>query len=200
MVRHCKVSAVLQPAGVRQEAARPSTPAVGAIVWLASELMFFAGLFAAYFTLRSASTAWPPAGVELEAVRAGVFTVVLVASSATMQLAVRAAEGGRRALSLRWLAVTAGMALVFLGNQASEWLTLGFTPSTHAYGSVFYLLTGFHGIHVLGGIVAMGAVAARLTGGADDPGAVPVVQVVGYYWHFVDAVWVAVFASVFLVR
>lgn len=174
--------------------------AVGTMVWLASELMFFSGLFAAYFTLRSAATVWPPPGVELETARGALFTVVLVASSATMQLAVRAAEGGRRPLARRWLLVTAVMATVFMANQASEWLSLGFTPSTHAYGSVFYLLTGFHGIHVLGGVVAMGVAAARLTGRVHDPGGIPVVQVVGYYWHFVDAVWVAVFAAVFLVR
>ena len=88
----------------------------------------------------------------------------------------------------------------FLANQASEWLSLDFTPSTHAYGSIFYLLTGFHGIHVLGGVVAMGALLGRMASPIDDPGAVPVVQVIGYYWHFVDAVWIAVFATVFFVR
>jgi len=77
---------------------------------------------------------------------------------------------------------------VFLSNQASEWLSLGFTPSTHAYGSIFYLLTGFHGVHVLGGVLAKGAVLARMAGRTDDPGVVPGVQVVGYYWHFVDVV------------
>jgi len=174
--------------------------AVGTMVWLASELMFFSGLFAAYFSLRSAASTWPPDGVELDAVRGGLFTVVLVASSGTMQLAVWAAERGERARARRWILVTALMALVFIANQASEWLSLDFTPSTHAYGSIFYLLTGFHGIHVLGGVVAMGALLGRMAGTADDPGAVPVVQVIGYYWHFVDVVWVAVFATVFLVR
>ncbi len=174
--------------------------AVGTMVWLASELMFFSGLFAAYFSLRSAASTWPPDGVELDALRAGLFTVVLVASSGTMQLAVWAAERDERAWARRWIVLTALMALVFIANQASEWLSLDFTPSSHAYGSIFYLLTGFHGIHVLGGVVAMGALLGRMAGTADDPGAVPVVQVIGYYWHFVDVVWVAVFATVFLVR
>lgn len=174
--------------------------AVGTMVWLASELMFFGGLFAAYFTLRSAATTWPPHDVHFEVARAALFTLVLVGSSGTMQLAVRAAERGDRAGARRFLVVTAAMALVFLGNQASEWLSLDFTPSTHAYGSIFYLLTGFHGIHVLGGVLAMGAVLGRMAGTAEDPGVVPVVQVVGYYWHFVDVVWIAVFVTVFLVR
>ncbi len=174
--------------------------AVGTMVWLASEVMFFGGLFAAYFSLRSAASTWPPDGVELDAVRGGLFTVVLVASSGTIQLAVWAAERGEREQSRRWIVLTALMALVFIGNQATEWLSLDFAPSSHAYGSIFYLLTGFHGIHVLGGVVAMGALLGRTAGTADDPGAIPVVQVIGYYWHFVDVVWIAVFATVFLVR
>ena len=174
--------------------------AVGTMVWLASELMFFGGLFAAYFALRASATGWPPEGVELNAARGGVFTLVLAASSGTMQMAVWAAERGDRRLARRWIVLTAAMALVFIGNQASEWLSLDFTPSTHAYGSIFYLLTGFHGIHVLGGVLAMGALLVRMAGRTDDPGAVPVVQVIGYYWHFVDVVWVAVFATVFLIR
>ena len=174
--------------------------AVGTMVWLASELMFFGGLFAAYFTLRSAATTWPPRGVDLAIARGALFTLVLVASSGTMQLAVRAAERRDQVGARRWIVITALMALVFLGNQASEWLSLAFTPSTHAYGSIFYLLTGFHGIHVLGGVLAMGAVLGRMAGAQEDPGVVPVVQVVGYYWHFVDVVWIAVFATVFLVR
>jgi len=174
--------------------------AVGTMVWLASEVMFFGGLFAAYFALRAAATSWPANGVELDAVRGGVFTLVLVASSGTMQMAVWAAERGDRSLARRWIVLTAAMALVFLGNQASEWLSLDFTPSSHAYGSIFYLLTGFHGVHVMGGVLAMGALLARMAGRGDDPGAVPVVQVIGYYWHFVDVVWLAVFATVFLVR
>ena len=173
---------------------------VGTMVWLASELMFFSGLFAAWFTLRAASEHWPPEGVELEAVRGALFTVVLLASSGTMQLAVWAVERGDRARARRWIVVTASMAMVFLVNQASEWLSLDFTPSTHAYGSIFYLLTGFHGIHVFGGVLAMGGLLARMAGSTADPAVEPAVQVVGYYWHFVDVVWIAVFATVFLAR
>ena len=172
---------------------------VGTMVWLASELMFFSGLFAAWFTLRGAAETWPPHDVELEVGRGAFFTMVLLASSGTMQLAVWAIEKDDRARARRWIIASAVLAIVFLGNQASEWLSLEFTPSTHAYGSIFYLLTGFHGIHVLGGVLAMGAVLGRMAGLRPDPGAVPVVQVVGYYWHFVDVVWIAVFATVFLV-
>ena len=172
---------------------------VGTMVWLASELMFFSGLFAAWFALRAASEEWPPEDVELNVGRGAAFTVLLLLSSVTMQLAVWAVERGDVPRARRWILASAALAVVFLGNQASEWLSLEFTPSTHAFGSIFYLLTGFHGIHVLGGVLAMGALLARLTAPVPDPANVPVVQVVGYYWHFVDVVWVAVFATVFLV-
>jgi cytochrome c oxidase subunit III len=118
-----------------------------------------------------------------------------------MQAAVWALERGNdRARARRWIVVTAVLALVFLANQASEWMSLEFSPSTHAYGSIFYLLTGFHGIHVFGGVLAMGGLLARMAGTTPDPGVEPAVQVVGYYWHFVDVVWIAVFATVFLAR
>ncbi len=171
---------------------------VGTMVWLASELMFFSGLFAAWFTLKAASSEWPPEDVELAVPRGAIFTVLLLASSATMQLAVRAIERGDRPGARKWIVVTVLLAVVFLGNQASEWLSLEFSPSTHAYGSIFYLLTGFHGIHVFGGVLAMGGLLARMAGSAPDPAVEPAVQVVGYYWHFVDVVWIAVFATIFL--
>lgn len=175
--------------------------AVGTMVWLASELMFFSGLFAAWFTLRAAADEWPPEGVELAVGRGAFFTVLLVASSGTMQLAVWALERSHdRAKARRWIVVTVVIAMVFLANQASEWLSLEFSPSTHAYGSIFYLLTGFHGLHVLAGVLGMAGLLARMAGTAPDPGIEPGVQVVGYYWHFVDVVWVAVFATVFLAR
>ena len=173
---------------------------VGTMVWLASELMFFSGLFAAWFTLRAASDAWPPDDVELAVGRGAAFTAILLASSGTMQLAVWGIERGDRATARRWIVVSMALATVFLANQGSEWLSLEFAPSTHAYGSIFYLLTGFHGLHVFLGVLGMGGLLARMAGTAADPAVEPAVQVVGYYWHFVDVVWIAVFATVFLAR
>ncbi|MGH9164045.1 MAG: cytochrome c oxidase subunit 3 [Acidimicrobiales bacterium] len=189
-----------QPMVVGHDAQRPSMLGVGTMVWLASELMFFSGLFAAWYTLRAASDAWPPAGVELDTARALAFTVVLVASSGTYQLAVRAAEAGDVRRARRLVVCTMVLAVVFVANQAAEWSGLDFSASSHAYGSAFYLLTGFHGLHVIGGVLAMGGLLTRLSGPGRDPAAVPVVQVVGYYWHFVDVVWIAVFATVFVLR
>ncbi len=177
----------------------PSTLGVGVVVWLASELMFFSGLFGAYFTLRSINDTWPPEGVELETVRTAVATAVLISSSLTMHLAVGAARGEDRRGAVRWLGVTALLGALFLANQAAEYAAAPFQIDDHAYGSIFYVMTGFHGLHVLGGLVFMGAVAVAVAGRSEAP-AHQTVEVCGYYWHFVDVVWVAMFATIYLVR
>jgi cytochrome c oxidase subunit 3 len=172
---------------------------VGVIVWLSSELMFFAGLFAAYFTLRSANDVWPSPQADLNEVRAAVFTLVLVVSSLTMHLSVAAAERGRRVDALRWLAATFVLGLVFVLNQFVEYLDLGFGIGTDAYGSIFWLLTGFHWLHVVAGLVLMLALA-RLTWPGTRAELGVHHRVVGYYWHFVDVVWVGVFLTVYVIQ
>ncbi len=175
--------------------------AVGTVVWLASELMFFSGLFAAYFTLRAtAASDWPPADVELDALVSGLFTLALVASSATMQLAVRSLIAGRLPAFRAWLIATMVLAAVFLANQGHEWSTAGFSVSSHAYGSCFYVMTGFHGLHVLGGVLAMVVLLGRSGSGRFGAGETPAVEMVSYYWHFVDVVWIGLWATLFLLK
>jgi cytochrome c oxidase subunit 3 len=174
---------------------------VGTVVWLASELMFFSGLFAAYFTLRASSAGeWPPAGVELNVALSGFFTLLLVLSSGSMQLAVRAVAAGRLPAFRAWLAVTLVLAGAFIANQAHEWSTLAFSVSSHPYGSAFYVMTGFHGMHVLGGMLAMVLLLARAGSGRFGAAETPAVEMVSYYWHFVDVVWVGLWATLFLIR
>ena len=182
------------------EPSRPSMLGVGVVVWLSSELMFFAGLFAAYFTLRASSTVWPAVGVELATVRTGLATVVLVASSGTMHLAVQRAEKRDRDGAVRWLVVTAGLGLVFIANQVYEYATATFHIDSDAYGSIFYLLTGFHGIHVVGGIVFILVAAAVIGGDSSRAPAGSITTVCGYYWHFVDVVWIAVYLAVYVLK
>jgi cytochrome c oxidase subunit 3 len=177
---------------------RPSPLAIGVVVWLSSELMFFSGLFAAWFTLRASTSPWPPVGVELATGRTALATGVLIASSLTMHGAVRAGEREDRVKAIRWLALTALLGLVFLGNQALEYRQAPFSISSHAYGSIFYLMTGFHGLHVLGGLLFMGAVAAAIGGRTSKAPAGPTVEVCAFYWHFVDVVWVAMFSTIYL--
>lgn len=190
-----------QPTGRdRAVPGRPSILGVGVVVWLSSELMFFAGLFGAYFTLRSENAGdWPPDDVHLAVARTAAATAVLIASSFTMHLAVVAAERADRRGLVRWLGVTAGLGGLFLLNQVLEYAELEFSISSHAYGSAFYLMTGFHGLHVLGGIVFMVGVIGLVAGRSKAPPGPPV-SVCAYYWHFVDVVWVVMFATIYLVR
>ena len=192
------MSAIALPADKATQ--RPALLNVGTIVWLASELMFFSGLFAAYFTLRAQGGRWPPADVKLDTISATVATLLLVASSGTMQLAVRATERDDRASFVRWLAATFVMGTVFVAAQARDWAKLDFSIGSHAYGSAFYLMTGFHGLHVIGGLLAMMVMAGRAASshfGSDDA---PSVEMLSYYWHFVDVVWIALYATIFLIR
>jgi len=179
---------------------RPEMLTVGTVVWLASELMFFSGLFAAYFTLRASSAAWPPKGVDLDTASATVATLLLVLSSGTMQLGVRAVERNDRRSYARWLAVTFVLGAVFVAAQGRDWARLHFAVGSHAYGSAFYLMTGFHGLHVIGGLVAMmvmgGRAASRRFGAMDLPSA----EMLSYYWHFVDVVWIGLWATIFFIR
>jgi cytochrome c oxidase subunit III len=189
--------------GVATEARAPRQPsmlAVGTVVWLASELMFFGGLFAAYFTLKAEARQWPPPGVELETLLSAIFTVFLIASSFTMIAAVRSLEHGDRTGMTRWVLLTFALGLLFLANQIREFLTLDFQISSNSYGSIYYLMTGFHALHVAAGLLLMFVALAIATG----PGRVerrgPVVDSIGYYWHFVDVVWIGLFVTIFVIR
>jgi len=179
--------------------------AVGTIIWLSSELMFFAALFAMYFTLRSVNPeVWAEESAMLNIPFASVNTTILVLSSVTCQLGVFAAERGNVKLLRRWFIVTFIMGAVFIGGQVTEYTELvheGLTLSSSSYGSAFYLTTGFHGLHVTGGLIAFLLVLAttyiskKFT---HDHASRAIV--VSYYWHFVDVVWIALFAMIYILR
>ena len=188
---------------------RPNIVSVGTIVWLSSELMFFAGLFAMYFTVRSVHPGdWPmtlPDGakVKLSIGYALPFTIILVASSFTCQWGVFAAEKGDVFKLRRWFVLTFLMGLIFVLGQANEYrmqIHDGNTISASGYGSVFYLTTGFHGMHVIGGLIAFIFFLARTTLSKFTPAQATAAIVVSYYWHFVDVVWIGLFAVIYLIR
>ncbi len=179
---------------------RPPLLAIGVMIWLGSELMFFSGLFAALFTIRAHLTSWPPVGTHLDTVQAGIFTLVLIGSSFTMQRAVWLVEHRRRAEARQWVIVTMIMGSLFVANQAYEWTHLATRWYTNSYGSVFYITTGLHGLHVFLGLVAMAFLLFRMRGGEGDPGELAAFQGVSYYWHFVDVIWIGLFSSLFLLK
>jgi cytochrome c oxidase subunit 3 len=179
---------------------RPPMLAIGVMIWLGSELMFFSGLFAAFFTIRSEHTVWPPTGTHLDTIRAGIFTAVLVSSSFTMQKAVFDEERRNRRAAKIWVVLTMILGFAFLVNQATEWLFMTTRPSTNSYGSLFFIMSGLHGLHVFLGLVAMVFLLLRMKGKSGDPGELSVFQGVSYYWHFVDIVWIGLFSCLFLLK
>ena len=183
---------------------RPNMVSVGVIVWLASELMFFAGLFGIYFTARAVSTgAWPPEETHLNLPLDLALTIILVASSFTCQFGVWAAERGDAFGLRRWYIVSLIMGTVFVLGQSYEFYAMvqeGTTFTSSAYGTVFYLTTGFHGLHVIGGLIAFAFVIARTKMSKFTPAQATSAIVVSYYWHFVDIVWIALFATIFIIR
>ena len=209
-------TAVIPASRLHGQHDRPSMVSVGTIVWLSSELMFFAALFAAYFTIRAVSPElWDANTAKLNVPFSSANTTILVLSSLTCQLGVFAAERGqvgRRGSLLNvggwglreWFVLTYVMGAIFVGGQAFEYTELvheGMTLSSSAYGSVFYLTTGFHGLHVTGGLIAFLLVLGRtyLARKFTHEQAITAV-VVSYYWHFVDVVWIGLFATIYLVK
>jgi cytochrome c oxidase subunit 3 len=184
---------------------RPNLVSVGTIVWLSSELMFFAGLFAMYFTVRAQNVGeWPPPPTELDVPYALVVTIVLVASSFTCQYGVFAAERGDVFGLRRWYLLTLIMGTIFVLGQAYEYRTLvtehGTTLASSAYGTVFYMTTGFHGLHVIGGLVAFVYLLIRTRLSKFTPAQATAAIVVSYYWHFVDVVWIGLFSIIYFIR
>jgi cytochrome c oxidase subunit 3 len=202
----------------RGPTSRPSLVSVGTIIWLSSELMFFAALFAMYFTIRSVDKSeglpWPGAhlDVNLEAIN----TIVLLLSSVTCQLGVFAVERGQVRRTGRiwqvpgwglreWYVLTFLMGLYFDIGQGYDYVDLldkqGLTMHSSAYGSVFYIPTGFHGLHVLGGLVAFLFLLGRTFAAKRLTREIQVSAiVVSYYWHFVDIVWIGLFVTIFLIQ
>ncbi|MEV1293810.1 heme-copper oxidase subunit III [Pseudonocardia sp. NPDC049635] len=183
---------------------RPNLVSIGTIVWLASELMFFAGLFAMYFTARAQNDGpWPPEPTHLNVPYALTITTILVASSFTCQFGVFAAERGDVFGLRRWYLLTLLMGTIFVVGQAYEYVLLveeGTTIASSAYGSVFYMATGFHGLHVIGGLVAFVYLLIRTKLSKFTPAQATAAIVVSYYWHFVDVVWIALFAVIYFIR
>ena len=196
---------VIENAPGHAPANRPNMVAVGTIVWLASELMFFAALFAMYFTMRAVNLdTWHQYTEKLNVPFAAVNTLILVLSSVTCQLGVFAAERGDVVKLRRWFIITFVMGSVFVAGQVTEYAQLiheGITWSTSAYGSVFDLTTGFHGLHVTGGLIAFLFVLGRtyVSKRFTHRQATSAI-VVSYYWHFVDVVWIGLFTMIYLIK
>ena len=185
---------------------RPNMVSVGTIAFLAQELMFFAGLFAMYFTSRANGLAngdWSTQTDHINVLFGGIITVVLIASSFTSQFGVFAAERGDVFGLRKWFTVTVVLGVIFLGLVAFEWTEMvmaGVTPQSSVFGSVVYIITGFHMAHVTAGIIAFIVVLLRVAKSKFTPAQATAAMAVSYYWHFVDAIWIGVFITIYIVQ
>jgi cytochrome c oxidase subunit III len=179
---------------------RLSVLTVGMVLFLGSELMFFSALFAMYFTLRGRAAVWPPPGTNLDLLEPTIFTGVLVASSGTMQAAVRRIRAGNRDGMRRWIWLTIALGVVFLAGQAHGYAKANFQIASNAYGSAYYAMTGFHALHVFAGLLVMLVILGRAAAGAYSREEHAGVEVCAYYWHFVDVVWIGLYTTIFLIR
>jgi cytochrome c oxidase subunit 3 len=180
------------------------------ILFICSEVMFFSGLFAAYFSVRASSPHWPPTAPQVpEALAehfnlhaepwfAAALTLILVSSSFTCQFAVWAIRRDDRAGFIRNIGVTLVLGIVFLIGQLYDYSTIGFGVSDTPFGTTFYTLTGFHGAHVFGGAVMLGVVLYRGLAGQFSSRHHDAVEATSLYWHFVDVVWIALFSTLYI--
>jgi cytochrome c oxidase subunit 3 len=180
-------------------AERPSAGRIGMFIFLATDAMGFAGLLIAYALLRVRAAQWPDAQERLAVLQAAAMTAALVTSSCTVTLAARAARAGRDTARVLWLVATIALGLAFLAGQALEYGHLVAGPAdahmglaTDTFAGTFYALTGYHGVHVLAGVVILTGLLFAGRSGARG------LEVAAIFWHFVDLAWIPIFSFVYL--
>jgi cytochrome c oxidase subunit 3 len=173
---------------------------VGFILFIASEVSFFAAFFIGYFYLRGTAPVWPPPDTPpLGPLRLPMLnTIVLALSGVTLTMAHSALRQNRQQAFLTGIGVTILLGLAFLGGQAREWSESALSLRSGTLGNAFFLLTGFHGLHVLVGAIFLIVVLVRGAMGAFSPTHHDAVTMAGWYWHFVDVVWLLLFISFYL--
>ncbi|HEX7124476.1 MAG TPA: cytochrome c oxidase subunit 3 [Thermodesulfobacteriota bacterium] len=186
-------------ATVKQESFHGLTPGKVGIWWfLASEIMIFGGLLASFVAFRLGRPEWGEAAEHLNLAIAMTNTVILLTSSLTVALAIAALERGDQAGMRRHLGLTILLGLAFLGMKGVEYtgeIRAGYVPWSGTFWSYYYTMTGLHGLHVLGGIVANALLWATTGWRARSPHRL---ELAGLYWHFVDVVWIFLFPLLYL--
>ena len=196
-----------------------SNPVLGMLLFITSEVMFFGGLFAAYFNIRANAAQWPPTNPEtgapyyLQVVPVQIVdgvpsysfvliaTALLILSSFSCQIGVWAIRRDDRTGFIRAIVITVVLGIIFLLLQLTDYAILGnegLTLSSGTYGTTFYTLTGFHGAHVFGGVIMLSVVLYRGMVGQFSSKHYDAVEGASLYWHFVDVVWILLFALLYL--
>ncbi len=184
------------------QSSRVSAPVLGMFLFIASEVMLFGSFFTAYFFVRVVNpegfATWPPEGFHLPVYVAGINTAILLTSSFTMHWALQSIKRGSRAGMQAGLVLTLAMGTTFLLTQLLEYSRIGFAMGDTAFGSVFFGLTGLHGAHVFVGLTLLSVATVRAFRGHYTPEHHHGVEIPGIYWHFVDVMWIVVYATVYL--
>lgn len=189
---------------IRTPTPQPLVPhaVLGMLIFLGTEVMFFASLISAFLVLRAGAAEWPPPGQpRLPVALTAANTVVLLASAVSMARAVRAARAGAVPALARLLGWTAALGTTFLLVQGSEWVRLlahGLGVATSLYAATFYALIGAHGAHVLGGLVLLVAVWRRVATGRQGGSDHAAVDAAAIYWFFVVGIWPLLYVLVYL--
>jgi cytochrome c oxidase subunit III len=187
--------------GLEQQPTRFTSGMWAIIMFIGSEVMFFAALFTTYFYLRGRIPEWEPVFGEKPSWQGLplVNTIELLASSVTMQIAVNAIRRGDRRKLIFWLVPTFVLGFAFLAGQAYEYTRLGFLPNNGVFAGVFFTLTGFHGAHVTGGVVFIAICLYRAFRGQFTANRHLAVEAASIYWHFVDVVWIGLFTTIYII-
>ncbi len=198
-----KVTSVVEihPGAIARERSRETTSAIGMMVALGAWGMMFAALMFAYLALRSQAKGWPPPGLELPLALPAVNTAVMVASSVALSRGLGKLREGARGAAIGWTAATFALGAAFVALQIALWRGLwlgGITFRTGAVGTVVYALTALHAVHVVAGLAVLGYLLAASLRGTQLQRKVTTLRLCGMFWHFVDAVWIVMFVSMFL--
>ena len=181
---------------------RLDSTTLGMFLFIASEAMLFGAFFTAYFFVRVvnplAPATWPPPPYEFPVFVAGVNTAILVTSSFTIHWATQSIKRNDRNGLRAGLVLTILLGAAFLFTQLVEYAHVGFNTSDGAFASVFFGLTGLHGAHVAVGLTLLTISAVRAFRGHFSPDSHRGVEIPGIYWHFVDAMWIVVYLSVYV--
>ncbi len=176
---------------------------VGFWTFIASECLFFGTLISTYMVYKRSSVQGPFPHEILNIPLTSVSTFVLLMSSLAMVLALDGVTRGSRRLSILWLSVVIVFGSIFLGFQVYEFTHFvgeGLTIQRNIFGSSFFVLTGFHGAHVTGGVIWMVTLLILAIRGKLPPERALAVEIAGLYWHFVDIVWIVIFTLIYLIQ
>lgn len=172
------------------------------LLFLASEATFFVFLIIAYGLFNYSLTQGPTAANSLHPLRSGTYTIALLASSFTLWAGTRSLQKKELRRFKQWLVITILLGAVFIFGQTSEYLELlrnNVTISRNLFGTTFFTLTGFHGIHVIVGLILLAILfGLAFTLDFETPRQIAAAESISYYWHFVDAVWVVIFSMIYL--